>query len=111
MSEAKRPANAGEPLTRLLAVLAQSQSRRVVRHFVHSDDTTATLAEVATAVAEMDASADSEHTLITLHHATLPKLSAAGIVTYDPIERRVRYEGETFDDETRELLVEASTLA
>lgn len=110
MSEAKRPSGGSESLTQLLAALAESQCRRVVSHFLHDDDKRATLAEVAAAVAAMDARLDENDVALTLHHTTLPKLSEAGVVTYDPESRWVRYEGETLDDDAHALVVEAATL-
>ncbi|WP_277555271.1 DUF7344 domain-containing protein [Halobaculum limi] len=110
MSEAKRPSNGGESLTQLLAALAESQCRRVVSHFLHDDDGRATLEEVAAAVAAMEPRLDESTVAVTLHHTTLPKLAAVGVVTYDPESRWVRYEGETLDDDAHALVVEAATL-
>lgn len=79
-----------ETVDELVRVPANPVRRAVLRHFAASPSET-TLAELAGIV--VDAEADSETALrdlrIALHHQHLPKLEAAGLLTYDPDHGRV----------------------
>lgn len=65
------------------AVLAQLQTRR---------DTVTSLAAVAAEIDALDFGGRSD-AAVGLHHVTLPRLDAAGLVAYDSTERTVTYQG------------------
>lgn len=83
-----------------LGVLATEHGRDVLSYFQHSPSDTASLQELAANVSERP---DSEHDAIRirLHHSTLPKLDATGVVEYDTATNTVQYDG---DDELERLL-------
>lgn len=95
---------AGEGLSAdVLTEGRRSEQRRTVLAALVSDtlDGEATLTELAVAVTavERDTVADTVgstvgHTRTTLHHVHLPKLTAAGLIDYDPETRTVTYSGE-----------------
>lgn len=75
----------------LHAALADEQRRRVLR-YVRELDGSVSLDALAAHLVDGDSRDDAhERTIHRLHHATLPKLTAAGFVEYDAELRRVWY--------------------
>jgi len=77
--------------------LLTSERRRTLLDHLVDDARTHSLGSLATAVAGTERDADgqppTEQVRISLHHAHLPKLEAAGVVDYDSQERTVEYLG------------------
>lgn len=80
-----------------------SERRRVVLRALYRSDEPMDLSDLAGTVVEVvdgDSSGDVEDAVVKLHHCNLPKLEAAGLVTYDEATEVVTYEGHPLLDET-----------
>jgi hypothetical protein len=75
-------------------VLADDDRRRVCLYLTREDPEAITVEEIVAAVAEDCPDAEQERLAIDLHHRHLPKLSAAGIIDYDPRSNTARYWGQ-----------------
>lgn len=84
------------PIDELHAVLAEPRRRHAID--VLATHQSLSLDDLATAVAEREAngqsaaaedSANVDRVRVALHHSHLPRLAAAGIVSYDAERRRV----------------------
>lgn len=73
-----------------LAVLADWQRRRVLRHLLDGAGGTTTTDELVALISDQG-SGDPEQVRHRLHHVHLPKLAARGLVTYDPDSGTVTY--------------------
>lgn len=82
----------GEEVSALLATLADEHRRQVVRYFQTDGNTVASVDDLVEHVAGWEVSAsDRERLAVTLHHVTLPRLDAAGVVEYDARSHTARY--------------------
>lgn len=76
----------------LFEALANDQRRSIIRCFSESPDSVATVGELAEYVMTHCSTARNIEQLESrLHHVSLPKLSEAGLVEYDPRSNTVRY--------------------
>ncbi|WP_424019584.1 DUF7344 domain-containing protein [Halorientalis pallida] len=67
-----------------LEALADERRRAVVR-VLHGTEGTVTTRELATEIClHPETPQDSDRVVVDLHHRTLPKLDALGVVCYDP---------------------------
>ncbi|WP_224270959.1 DUF7344 domain-containing protein [Haloprofundus salinisoli] len=83
------------PTDALYTILASETRRQVLRYFQVSEDTNATLTELADFLVTQDSGVDDlEKAKITLHHLDLPKLARYGAVDYDPRSNAVSYLGQ-----------------
>lgn len=73
-----------------LALLADSQRRRVLRHLLDRADGTATVDELEGVLVD-GRGGDTEKVRQLLHHVHLPKLRSRGVVEYDADAGTVRY--------------------
>lgn len=85
----------GETLDRLYEALSDSLRRDLLVVLAEQSEAVLTLEEAAAAIGGQRASTDrpDDQVLVSLHHHHLPKLDEAGIVSYDPEEQRIVYEG------------------
>lgn len=88
----------------ILSVLADRDRRTVLNYLRESPTATVSLDELTRAVDERGLDGATEPRIV-LHHSTLPKLEAVGVVDYDADRRVVRYLGhellETLLEEIR----------
>lgn len=86
----------------LLSLLSAEHTRHVLRYFHGSREQVAPLEGVADYVeTRQDAPehSDPDHVATLLHHSTLPRLTALGIVDYDRRHHTVRYRGHPMVEE------------
>lgn len=86
------------PVGELLRLVA-GRERRIVLQYLRRQGggpvTIDSVADTATAIhREFDPDHAREDTLLSLHHVSLPKLAAAGLVEYDGTAGTVRYDGD-----------------
>lgn len=61
------------------------EHRRTVVRVLHGTESAVTLQELATEICLLpDGARDRDRVVVDLHHRTLPKLDALGLVSYDP---------------------------
>ncbi|RXK46204.1 DUF7344 domain-containing protein [Halorientalis pallida] len=77
------------PIPDALEALSDERRRIVVR-VLHGTEGTTTLQELATEICLLpDGAQDRDRVVLDLHHRTLPKLDALGLVDYDPADNVV----------------------
>lgn len=76
----------------LLIALADSQRRAIVRHFHDSARDRASLAELSDTI-RPPSNALTDAVAVQLHHSTLPRLEAAGLLEYDARTNMIVYRG------------------
>lgn len=81
-----------ESTDELLIALADPERRAVVRYFQDSTRDWASVAELSAAI-QPDSNPLVDSVAVRLHHSTLPRLEAAGLVDYDPRTRAIAYRG------------------
>lgn len=64
--------------------------RSVLQYFDDQEREVATIEDLTTYLHDQDPSIDESRILIHLHHSTLPKLAASGVLDYDPRTNTVR---------------------
>lgn len=94
------------------STLADERRRRVLHYFLRTGDDVATVDDLVDhALAGDGPTGDPDRLACRLHHATLPKLDAAGFVEYDARSNTVRYRPdpvvERLLDRVGELAAEA----
>jgi len=92
----------------VVAALANHRRRAVLTYLQQAQSGTATIEELASFVTEHEdeqsstpPDTDEQNVTVSLHHAHLPKLADADLITYDPDRGRVR---ARFDGWVAELL-------
>lgn len=94
---------------RLLSALSSSHNRHVLTYLSESPGEVASLEELADHVVDREGGGGPgrrERVAGRLHHATLPKLAAMGVVDYDPRTNTVRYRGHPVVAQYSALLAE-----
>ena len=81
----------------VVAALANHRRRAILTYLQQSQSGTATVEELASFIAEHEdeqsstpPDTDEQNVTVSLHHAHLPKLADADLITYDPDRGRVR---------------------
>jgi len=75
----------------LLSALSNRRPRAVCRYFRSAATDSATIDDLAASVCDHhEPDSGEDRVTLHLHHATLPKLSAAGVVHYDTPQQTVR---------------------
>lgn len=77
-----------------LTIIADPDCRAVLAHFRDALSAVASVEEIAEELPKQDHGGPAP-TTVDLHHVTLPRLAAAGIVEYDPRSHTARYQGDT----------------
>jgi hypothetical protein len=98
----------------LLAVLASRRNRAVLQYFRVSPTDVASLTDVAEYVSSRSDTRDSpdqEQVAMILHHRNIPKLSAVGVVEYDPRTKTVRYRGDRMVEECLQTVAECDVVS
>lgn len=98
----------------LLAVLARRRNRAVLQYFRGSPTDVASLTDVAEYVrsrADTHDPPDRKRVATILHHRSIPKLSAVGVVEYDPRTKTVRYRGDQMVEEYLETVAECGVVS
>lgn len=83
-----------EQTDQLLSTLSNQHCRSVLSYFSDTTEESASLDDLATALAHHDP-ADENQIAIQLHHTMLPRLENTGIVDYDARTTTVRYHGHS----------------
>ncbi|MFD1589294.1 hypothetical protein ACFR9U_20140 [Halorientalis brevis] len=94
-------------IARVLAGLSSKYRRLVIEFFMNTAEETISLTELAEYVRSEqsdDGAASLREIKIQLHHRTLPKLAANGVVDYDARSTTVRYRGDSTLEEIQEYL-------
>ena len=97
----------GVSISRALSGLSSKYRRLVVGFFMNTEQESIPLTELAEYInAEQgdDKSASLTEITIDLHHRTLPKLAALGVVEYDARSTTVRYRGNSTLEDIQEYL-------
>lgn len=76
-----------------LSLLADSERRTLITHLRDTSTDTASLADLATALAN-HTPCDRAHARIRLHHGHLPRLAQTPLLSYDPATTTVEYHGD-----------------
>lgn len=93
----------------VLAALADSRRRRIVRTLRNSDDDVLTVDELESKItskgeAVENTMGDQERVDVDLYHVHLPKLAEAGLVAFDTRNREVRYRSVDVAEELLTLI-------
>lgn len=75
-----------------LSLLADSERRTIITHLQDASTDTASLGDLATALAA-HTPCDRNHARIRLHHSHLPRLAQTPLLSYDPATTTVEYHG------------------
>ncbi|MFB6179448.1 MAG: winged helix-turn-helix domain-containing protein [Halorientalis sp.] len=88
----RRCATVTPSIDTVFELLANVDRRRICLYLMNRDDGVVTVEEIADALATEEC--EYERFAIDLHHRHLPKLSAAGLIEYDPRSNTARYWGQ-----------------
>lgn len=94
-----------EQTDQLLFTLSNQHCRFVLSYFSDASEESATLDDLATALARHD-HADENRVASQLHHSALPRLEDIGIVEYDARTHTVRYHGHSRVENWHEYISE-----
>ena len=92
----------------VLSGLSSKYRRLVVTFFMNTEAESISLTELAEYVATEqsdDGTASLTEIKIQLHHRTLPKLAAIGVLDYDARTTTVRYRGDSTLEDVQEYLL------
>ncbi|WP_449406644.1 DUF7344 domain-containing protein [Natronobacterium haloterrestre] len=93
--------NQSSKVDKLLTALSNNHCRNMLFYLCESSEEVASVDELASVVCQQGHGTE-EQVAIQLHHSTLPRLAAAGVIEYDPRNRTVRQ----WDDPMLEALLE-----
>lgn len=79
----------------VLEALADAERRRIVRSVVAGSPGPVPLETIESTLADATTS-DSDDVRVDVRHNHVPRLRAAGLVTYEPDARHLRYDGGEF---------------
>jgi len=94
-------------IARALSGLSSQYRRLVIAFFITTEEETVSvteLAEYVSAEQDDDGTPSLREIKIQLHHRTLPKLAATGVLDYDTRSKTVRYRGDSTLEEIQEYL-------